>query len=81
MFVWILAHPKEDVRFQVRSAICWQACEEANEFDEQLHFVSDLRLDIKQAEKEFSYTFETMDDVVSWLAEDKNNHAKKEEEN
>ena len=51
----------EDVRFQVRTDICWQMCREASEFDELLQFVSDLWEDIKQAEKEFSYKFKTME--------------------
>ena len=78
LFDQMLAHPKEDVRFHVQSAICWQTCQEACEFDELLQFISDLWLDIKKAEKEFSYKFETMDEAVSWLAEDKNQHTKKE---
>ena len=50
-------------------------CCEAVDFDDLLQLVSDLWLDIKQTEKEFSYKFEKMGEAVSWLAEDKISNA------
>ena len=55
LFEQILAHPNEEVRFQVRGEISWQQCREAENFDDLLYYIVDWWDKIKEVEKERKY--------------------------
>ena len=64
LFERLLAHPMEDVRFQVRGEISWQQCREAENFDDLLYYIVDWWDDIKEVEKEKNGPYKTLEEAM-----------------
>ena len=73
LFCRMVAHPDEEVRFQVRSLIYGQTCREAPDWDALCDYIVDMWQEVKQVEeKDMNEKFKTLDEAIDWLNKPQN---------